>query len=69
MSSYSPLAIEWIQKLKSNDIKIFKFAELPENLKDKKAFVRARISGLLTKIEIDPKGVATWEITTHYNDK
>ena len=53
----------WLFELKQKNINEFKYKDLPKELQIKKMLLKARISGLITKINKSNKCVITWRIT------
>lgn len=52
----------WLYELKQKNINEFMYRDLPKELQLKRMILKARVSGLITKIKKDDKAI-TWRIT------
>lgn len=52
---------DWKNRIKKKGFKKFKLKELPEELRNKRMLIRAKVLGKIEKIDKDVRCIATWK--------
>jgi len=60
---------EWLNVIKQEGFKSFKFKDLPENIRDKNILWKAKSLGLIRKTRISREQVVIWEISIPSKDR